>query len=414
MKTKKIDKFTIIAACVAFIIGSFVFTNLSTLPVANLHLHIEGIDTDLGVTTRSMSSGLAESDWSPNPSYVRVDPDLEGTTVFTETDTSGLLPTLFWGHDFTEDYEENNDYTGQPDIIVTTTNPRGPNIGIVGDPTDFTAPNGEKFKLYKTIFYVTLKTDADAESMDSVYAEVAFQGSEYIGGLLGSWFDPPVGSVWEGNVYIEYSVTDVKGAFIYEARLNQDPKVGIITEGRIDTSLSLTAPSIQAQAHAHYEKAGAIAFYDSIDGNQVTDFVVKRTPRGILPIGGKLGVGADPKTENYLQFFDKFTGWNLFNVAIKYQIAVVVAVPYEQTVDSDGKPIDPTKVLPGSTEAGPMGDPRYYDLVVEDEKSLLDLFKDLDLEGLAGALDKAFIIIIGVISIILIALTYKFFNWIRR
>ncbi len=396
MKSKKIDKFTIIAACVAFIIGSFVFTNLSTLnPDTDLYLHIEGIDTDLGVTTRSMSDGLAESDWSPDPSLVRVDPDKEGKQHFK------IIGLVTLGLDI------DRSMCGQPDIIVTVTNPRGPKPEIVGDPTDFTAPSGEQFKLYKTTFWVTLKTDADFYSADDVIAEIPTNDV----GLrsLTSWTsDPPVGGPWEGNAYIEYGVRHIEGAFIYEALINQDPRVGIVTKDGLDTSLSLTAPAIQAQAHAQIAKMEAVSFYDSIEGNRVTDFVGVRTSRGILSLGGKLGVGADPQWEEHILMPDEFTGYNFFNVGIVYQVAVVVAVPYEHTVDLDGNPLDPTKVLTGSTESEDVGDPRYYDPFVEDKESE-DIF-----EMISELLDKFFLIVIGIVCIAVIAVAYKFFSIVFR
>lgn len=388
-----VDRRQLIAFGIAFMVGSAIFHwGMSSLPMGNIHLRIAGIDTDLGITTINEQDGLAEASWPPNPTKLRVDPDLAGEEIFT----------LQIGIDkFTAPLDRA--VCGKPDIIVTITNPRGPEPEIVGEPLDFTAPSGEQFKLYKTTFWVILRTDADIYAANNVIGEISYQVQGQLG-ITGIQISPPFGGAWEGDAYVEYSVTNVLGAFIYEARINRDPTVGIITYEVIDPSLSLDAPAVPGVAHAHYQSMGAVSFYDSIDGNVVTDFVALRTPRGILPLGGKLAVGADPIMEGKTFGYD-FTGWNIFNTAIKYQVAIVVAVPLEFTLDEEGNPKSGEDVLPGSTEYDPMGDPIDYDTYVNDTLSSWDKFKSAIpklIPDVGGFLDAIFLIILAVISLVVI------------
>ena len=350
----------LLAFVLAFIIGAQVFGFLGSVlsPTADLFLSIEGIDTDLGITTREQKDQLAEASWGPNPTYIRVDPDPIGEEIFTTQ----------LGFDTRQD-PLSRAVCRQPDIIVTFTLPKPV---VKGDPIPHTTPTGEQYQLYKTVFEVVLKTDADLYSQNSAIGEIAYLVEGQIAGM-GVSVTPPFGAVWEGEAYVEYELKNHPNGFIYEAYINKDPRVGAINKDGIYTNMDLEAPAISPIAHAHQESQSALSFYDSIGGNEITDFNAIRTSRGIIPLGGKLGVGADPIIEKHTwPLHDEFKGWNVYNTAIKYQIAVIVAIPEVDTVDENGLPLDPDEILDGSTHEDEIGDPRYFNPDVADAASGLD------------------------------------------
>lgn len=372
----------------------FNYLGSSLSPTADLFLSIEGIDTDLGITTREQRAGLAEASWGPNPTKIRVDPDLAGDEIFTTTlGTTTLQEPL------------SRAVCKKPDIIVTFTLPKPV---IKGDPISHTTPNGEQFQLYKTVFEVVLKTDADLYSRNSAIGEISWTLQGQIG-LMGVDVSPPFGDVWEGDVYLEYDLRNHPQGFIYETYVNTDPRVGTINEDGIYTNIDLEAPAIPPIAHAHQESQSALSFYKSIGGPEITDFEEERTARGIIPIGGKLGVGADPIIEEHTwPMHDRFKGWNLYNTAIKYQIVVVVAIPYEDTVDENGNKLDPNEILNGSTHEDELGDTRYFNPDVADKKSGFgDLFDGFNLADLNTTFQLFFIalIVIAVIGAAFYVLT---------
>lgn len=395
-----LEKRHIVAFGVAFIIGASVFSYMGSVlsPTADLFLTIEGIDTDLGVTTIADKNKLAEASWWNNPSKIRVDPDRKGDEIFTTRlgDTTITDPL-------------SRDVCLQPDIIVTITEPQPV---IKGDPKDHTTPKGERFKLYKTIFEVVLKTDADLYAGNAVIGEIAYQVEGQIG-FIGVQVSPPFGAVWEGDAYVEYELRNHPEGFIYEAYINKDPRVGAINEDGIYTNLNLEAPAIKPIADAHQESQSALSFYDKLEGNEVTDFMNVRTPRGIIPLGGKLGVGADPIMEKHTwPKHDQFKGWNIYNVAIKYQVAVWVALPIEETIDADGNELDPEEVLDGSKHEEEMGDPPYFQPNVADKESGLDEFFRKAEDNLAEINKTIQLAILAVIVIGVSIIGFYVFMWV--
>ncbi|MFQ5821537.1 MAG: hypothetical protein ACE5I5_16260, partial [Candidatus Heimdallarchaeota archaeon] len=307
-----VERKEILAFGIAFIIGTIIFTSglQAITPETDLILFVAGIDTDLGATTYERRGQLAEASWYSTPTTIRVDPDLAGNTNFMLRTSGAIHKTI--------NMEVSNSKCGQPDIIVTITEPQAV---IVQDPKDFTTPAGEKFKLYKTIFWVTIKTSADAHA-DTVVAEIA-QSPQFSYENLGySIVDPPVGEDWEGNVFVEYGIHHHPKAFIYEVYIDEDPFSDFTNKDLRGSDPNLYASDIPPVAYPYIESQGAVAFYDAIEGNQIKDFEAVRTPRGILPLGAKLGVGANAITEERWLRSDLFKGWNLLNVYVQYQVAI--------------------------------------------------------------------------------------------
>jgi len=392
-----VDRRKIIAFGIAFILGTYVFMWGGQVinPETDLILFVAGIDTDLGATTYDQKGQLAEASWYGTPSTIRVDPDLAGETDYV-LEMTGFLPIFLpEGH-----LVVSHSKSGQPDIIVTITEPQAV---LVEDPKDFTTPAGEPFKLYKTIFWVTIKTDADSHA-DTVVAEIATRPDLDLT-FLGFTVEPPVGEVWEGNVFIEYALRHHPDGFIYEVYIDEDPLSEFTRKDLRGTDPNLYAGDVPAIAYPYIESQGAVAFYDAIEGNEIKDFESVRTTRGILPLGAKLGVGANAIIEERFLRPDLFEGWNLLNVYVQYQVAVWVAIPLEDTVDEEGNPQDPDEVISGSQHEDEMGLPQEFRPEVKDrEFEWPDLFPEIP-EWLK-------FMIFGLLVVVVIAVILKVILWV--
>lgn len=399
-----LEKRHILAFGIAFIIAVTAFTAMWSpiSPASDLKLSLVGIDTDVGTIDSGRHEELAETrSWTGT--QIWIDPDRKGDTTF-------ILTTR---HTTTTRDVISNSKCGKPDIIATITEPVPvihpgiPMPSLKSDKTEFDY-QGQHYELLKTTFEVMLKTMGDSYA-DTIYAEIAHKEQIVLTGISTT---PPVGDVWEGNVYLQYTVQNHPGAFIYEVYINKKPKVGRITADELDTSLDLKASAIPAVAEASYEQYSAVAFYESFEGNEMHDLEGALTNTGVMALGGMLGVGADPIMEEHTwPLPDTFKGWNLYDTAIQYQIAVVIALPVavDEEGNSTGDIVDPDTGLPtgdstddimGSQREGEQGDPSYYRTDVEDTEGFLDKLLDdrFDLGEVNKTLQLALlaIIVIGV------------------
>lgn len=400
-----VEQRKIFAGVIAFLLGASLFTLMRAeiSPVSDLHVRLVGIDTDLGVTSsRAEAGGLAErNSWTQT--QIWVDPDLDGEEMFTiqigADDFSGGIDRAV---------------CGQPDIIATLTEP----VPIVHTNVKTIKHQGQTYELHKTTWEIMLKTLADVDSANVGVGEINYKVIGQIG-LTGLQITPPFGDDWEGNVYVEYEVTNIPGAFIYEVYINKDPRVGVISGDGIDQNLVLYAGDVPAEAAASYETMDAISFYDSIDGQQISDFKNAMTNRGVMLLGGKLSVGADAIMEEHTwPLHDEFKGWNLYNTAIQYQIATVIAIPVEEgtnnIVDPDtGEPTgETTDDIEGSQREEEQGDPQYYRTNVKDTKSFFDKLLGAVASPFGGITDTLKLIIFAIFTIFLIIVFAYILIWI--
>lgn len=403
------DKRQLIGFVIAIVIGLTLTGGLwsEISPAADLKLSLVGIDTDLGPIDSSRVGGLAETtSWTGT--QIWIDPDVKGDTTFT-LQTGGLARLVF----SETSVDIPNAKSGKPDIIATITEPVPiihPDSVILSLKTDKTEFDyqGQHYELLKTTFEVMLKTMGDSYA-DSLYAEIAQRTQERA--LLSEIIiTPPVGDVWKGNVYLQYTIQNHPGAFIYEVYINKKPKVGRITVDELDTTLSLQASAIPAVALASYEQYSAVAFFDSFNGRELQDVGTVLTNTGVMALGGTLGVGADPIIEEHTVLADEFKGWNMYDVAIQYQIAVIIALPVVvENGESTGELINPDTGLPtgdtiedilGSQREGEQGDASYYRTEVEDTEAFLTkVLDDLNLGDMNTTLQLFLtaVIVVGVI-----------------